>query len=164
MSDIDITKITIKLKDKHPVKIFFNRTTDTGVIEPTEHPGEALPHRDLIEALDGFMELAIAANRLDPEAWQQAAFEDNAHVTGLSIKEDGSTPGINITLVGKFTNEDGTVDCSTQNKFVAYEQLSPNDHFALQRTIAEAKAYMNGKFSGGTQGSLFDQAEELVGV
>jgi hypothetical protein len=159
--DIRITKIKVSsAKKEYPVQISYERDVPEGDAEQVVLPGQGAPHPDLVAAMDGFLEMAIADLRLDHDEWTRASFDDKAHVIGLTIKQDGGPAGVNISIMGKFENEDGSHSCPCPTSgYIPYERFDNRDIAAIERVIREAEAYIGGKRS---QGSLFEMVEEAI--
>lgn len=160
--DIRITKIKVSSsgKKEFPVQISYERDVPEGDAEQVILPGQGAPHPDLVAAMDGFLEMAIADMRLDHEEWTRAAHEDRAHVIGLTIKQDGGPAGVNITVMAKFENDDDSHSCPCQTSgHVQYERFNNGDIAALDRVLREAEAYIGGKRA---QGSLFEPMEAIA--
>lgn len=147
MNNINILKVQLDAKTDTPT-IHYERFTPEGITEDVKHPGDSAAHPDLSKAMDKLARLVIDVCRLS-EDWNYA----DTKVIGVSIKDKDDGYGLNVTLLGKFTEDNGTVTPVVINS-PYIPPVGAGDDVDIERIQAECIRYIEGKRQ---QASLFDQ-------
>lgn len=102
------------------------------------------PRQGLYDALNALLPLAIRACHLDECVWESAAEQDNAFISGVSLKypDDGAV-GINITAQFKDQEADGRT-AVINTPYIGPDWIDSADELLIDRLCGEAEGYIKG--------------------
>ena len=128
----------IKLTDKRgKVSIDWTVGESSYSLESRE-----VPSPEFLDALNALLPIVIETCVLDQKAWERAALEDEAYVSGVTLKHDPI--GLGAIITAQFKAEAGYV-VVINTPLLKPEWLGPSEQSLLRQVEIEALNYIKGE-------------------